>query len=88
MKAAVKVKKAVGRLGRRYGGRPFQTVRKLCYDSLRLMPEIRAVFGLWRKDFTDKGSEDALFYDRYLGKPAERRPGLSACTTASSYTAD
>ena len=74
MKAAVKVKKAVGRLGRRYGGRPFQTVRKLCYDSLRLMPEIRAVFGLWRKDFTDKGSEDALFYDRYLGKPAERRP--------------
>ena len=66
--------KTVGRLGRRYGGRPFQTVRKLCYDSLRLMPEIRAVFGLWRKDFADKGSEDALFYDRYLGKPAERRP--------------
>lgn len=73
MNPAVKVKKCIGRLGRRYGGRPFQAVRKLCYDSLRLPGESCAIAGIWLKRFF-RDSEDSRFYAPYLEAPPEERP--------------
>lgn len=75
MNILVRIKKMCGRLGRRYGGRPFQVVRKFIYDSQRnlskFIPEIWAIIGIYRKNFRDRDGEDARFYEPYIGVPAK-----------------
>ena len=71
MNILIRIKKMCGRLGRKYGGRPFQVVRKFIYDShrnlSRFIPETRAIIGIYRKSFGDRNSEDARFYAPYIG---------------------
>lgn len=75
MNILIRIKKTCGRLGRKYGGRPFQIVRKFIYDSHRnlskFIPETRAIIGIYKKNFRDKESEDARFYEPYIGVSAK-----------------
>lgn len=66
-------KKWIGWLGRRYGGRPFQVVRKFYYDSLALAMQYYETAYLMRGRYAP-GHRDSRFYDRYYSPNAE---GLS-----------
>ena len=57
-------KKIIGSLGRRYGGRPFQVVRKFCYDTVDYTTQLLDVSYLLRKKFRP-GSTDRLYFRKH-----------------------
>lgn len=57
-------KKWIGSLGRRYGGKPFQAVRKFYYDSLSLGMQCYETAYLYRGKYAP-GHRDTRFYNRY-----------------------
>lgn len=64
MNPLIRLKKMVGSLGRRYGGRPFQVVRGFCYDSLAFARQVHEVTYLWRKKFKP-GSQNSEYCAKY-----------------------
>lgn len=60
-------KKIAGSLGRRYGGRPFQVVRKFIYDTLLLPDQIRQILQLRRKA-PKPGTANGDFYRKYYSE--------------------
>lgn len=65
-------KKIIGSLGRRYGGRPFQTMRKLYYDFLSYSRQCREVRYLKKGRYAPE-HPDARFLARYYStvKPVD-----------------
>ncbi len=61
-------KKIIGALGRRYGGRPFQAVRAFCYDTVRLMADLRGTLfvrlGRPAPSSLDRDVDSRLYHDR------------------------
>lgn len=62
-------KKWIGKLGRRYGGRPFQAVRKFCYDTASLGAQLYECLYLSRGRYAPR-HRDSRFLDRYYKEEA------------------
>lgn len=60
-------KKWIGSLGRRYGGRPFQVVRKFYYDTLSLGAQCYETLYLARGSYAP-GHRDSRFLARYYSR--------------------
>lgn len=59
-------KKIIGSIGRRYGGRPFQVVRKFVYDTILIPSQVAEIIGLYLKK-PRHNSDNQIFYDKYYG---------------------
>lgn len=57
-------KKIIGSLGRRYGGRPFQLLRKFVYDTVLLPGQVMMLRQIRRKRYKP-GTEEFDFYQRH-----------------------
>lgn len=62
------VKKIIGFIGRRYGGRPFKVLRKFCYDTYDFMHQLPEVYYLIRKRFKPGSQNDRYCKDHYRGE--------------------
>lgn len=80
------LKKIIGSLGRRYGGRPFQIVRKACYDFASVCQQCYEVSYLARGRYAPN-HRDSRFYKKYYlnnegqasektGEPVDIRKGI------------
>lgn len=67
-------KKWIGTLGRRYGGRPFQTLRDFCYEAASVGMQLYESFYLARGRYAPR-HRDARFYDRYYLQDAPELKG-------------
>ncbi len=62
------LKKIIGFIGRRYGGRPFKVLRKFCYDTYDFMHQLPEVYYLIRKRFKPGSQNDRYCKDHYRGE--------------------
>lgn len=61
----MKIKKAIGSLGRKYGGKPFQIIRKFYYDTFFFLTQLIDIFYIYLNKYTP-GNRDSIFYrDNY-----------------------
>ena len=75
MNPLIRIKKMIGAAGRRYGGRPFEIIRKSIYDTIHFCDETREIFRVYLKKKGKKGSDDEVVFKTYSEGPS--RDGLS-----------
>lgn len=68
-------KKWIGSLGRRYGGKPFQRIRKWYYDTLSLGMQCYETFYLYKGRYAPR-HRDTRFYNKYYRENGMQTPGL------------
>lgn len=72
----IKIKKTLGSLGRRYGGKPFQMVRKFIYDSMEIPDQLRKVRQVrCRKLSAD--TENGILYNQHYHQELPVNPDAS-----------
>lgn len=70
-------KKWIGALGRRYGGKPFQVVRKFCYDTILLPGQANRIACIWRKRYAPNMEEQEMIRKYYTQESNPQvKPGV------------
>lgn len=72
-------KKIIGHLGRRYGGKPFLIIRKICYDTADFVQDVSEILDIRQKRYP-KNSEEEQFYNQYYtDSPGKASKGGIIC---------